>query len=101
MRTTSRRSASRPRLAGPLGSRPAGRPAAAAGPRVLTGTLDGVEYTIEVPQPGNGTLLRYRHGGVRPGAPNPAVHRTHGPPASGPSWDLGEGYPIGPAHGRA
>ena len=100
MPTMSRRAVSFAAVAGLVGSRLAARPAAAES-RLLTGTLDGVEYTIEVPQPGNGTLLRYRHGGVRPGAPNPAVHRTHGPPASGPSWDLGEGYPIGPAHGRA
>ena len=96
MPTMSRRAVSFAAVAGLVGSRLAARPAAAES-RLLTGTLDGVEYKIEVPQPWNGTLLLYSHGAVRPGAPNPAMHARPGTEA----WLLGQGYALaGSAFGR-
>jgi dienelactone hydrolase len=90
MRTMSRRSASLAGLGGLLGGRLAVRRAAAAEPRVLTGTIDGAEYRIEVPQSWNGTLLLFNHGAVRPGAPNPAVSARAGTQA----WLLDQGYAL-------
>ena len=96
MPTMSRRAVSFAAVAGLVGSRLAARPAAAES-RLLTGTLDGAEYKIEVPQPWNGTLLLYSHGAVRPGAPNPAMHARPGTEA----WLLGQGYALaGSAFGR-
>ena len=41
----------------------------AAGSTTLTGTINGAAYTIEVPNPWNGTLVLYSHGYVFPDAP--------------------------------
>src|ERR1051326_4075186 len=65
--------------------------APAAETRVLTGTLDGAEFKIEVPPNWNGTLLLYNHGTVRPGRPNPAVDQ---PDASTGAWLLQAGYAL-------
>ena len=97
MPTMSRRAASFAAVAGLVGSRLAMRPAAAAEPRSLTGTIDGAAYRIEVPPNWNGTLLLFSHGAVRPGAPNPAVHTR---PGTEP-WLLGQGYALaGSSFGR-
>jgi len=44
----------------------------AAGVTVLTGSIGGAAYRIEMPSDWNGTLLLYSHGYVAPGQPNPA-----------------------------
>ncbi len=63
----------------------------AAAPTVLTGTLGGAEYRIEVPDPWNGTLVLYSHGYVVPGQPNPA--RSVSDPLTG-GYLLGQGYAL-------
>src|SRR5258708_33527113 len=65
-------------------------PARADDIKLLTGNIDGVEYKIEVPQNWNGTLLLYSHGGILPGAPNPAVDAAAGTSA----WLIGHGYAL-------
>ena len=42
-----------------------------AAPNILTGSIGAANYTIDVPQPWNGTLLLYSHGYVAPGSTNP------------------------------
>ena len=63
----------------------------AAGPRVLTGSIDGAAYKIEVPAPWNGTLVLYSHAMVFPGQPNPAT--DVGDPRTG-RWLLAHGYAL-------
>jgi pimeloyl-ACP methyl ester carboxylesterase len=64
---------------------------AQTGTRVLTGTLEGAAYRIEVPAHWNGTLMLFSHGTVTPGTTNrPQV-------ASAPSitsWLLGHDYAL-------
>lgn len=55
------------------GFAPVAGASAVAAPRVLTGTIGGAEYRIQVPENWNGTLMLYSHGYVAPGQPNPAV----------------------------
>jgi pimeloyl-ACP methyl ester carboxylesterase len=63
----------------------------AAAPAVLTGSLNGAAYKIEVPANWNGTLVLYSHGYVQPNAENPA--RDAGDPVTG-AWLLGQGYAL-------
>jgi dienelactone hydrolase len=64
---------------------------AAAGPLLLTGSIDGAAYKIEVPATWNGTLLLYSHYYMPPGAPNPAVDARD--PVIG-AWLLAHGYAL-------
>jgi dienelactone hydrolase len=65
--------------------------AGATAPLVLTGSIAGAAYKIEVPSPWNGTLLLYSHGTVFPGLPNPAADVRD--PATG-AWLLQHGYAL-------
>jgi pimeloyl-ACP methyl ester carboxylesterase len=65
--------------------------AATSAPRMLTGTIAGAAYIIEVPTPWNGTLALYSHFYLPPGAPNPAVDARD--PVIG-AWLLAHGYAI-------
>lgn len=57
----------------------------------LSGTLDGADYLIQVPETWNGTLVLYSHGYVAPGQANPA--RDVGDPDTG-KWLLDHGYAL-------
>ena len=63
----------------------------ATGTTVLTGTIAGAEYQIEVPANWNGTLFLWSHGYVPPGSENPADDAfdptTH-------TWLLDHGYAL-------
>jgi pimeloyl-ACP methyl ester carboxylesterase len=60
------------------------------GSKALTGTIDGADYTIEVPASWNGTLLLYSHGYRVPG-PNPAT--DVGDPLTGAAL-LSQGFAL-------
>src|SRR5712671_3835573 len=60
-----------------------------AAPNVLTGSLGAARYTIDVPQPWNGTLFLYSHGYVAPGSTNPSSASPD--PVTG-QWLLAGGY---------
>ena len=62
-----------------------------SGPNILTGSIGGARYTIEVPQPWNGTLFLYSHGYVAPGGNNPASASPD--PVTG-QWLLAGGYAL-------
>ncbi len=64
---------------------------AAAQPTVLTGTIAGADYRIEMPENWNGTLVLYSHGYVVPGQPNPA--RSVSDPVTG-AYLLEQGYAL-------
>jgi pimeloyl-ACP methyl ester carboxylesterase len=59
--------------------------------RVLTGSIGGATYTIELPVTWNGTLFLYSHGYVEPGAPNPA---SAAPDRAVAKWLLDRGYAL-------
>jgi hypothetical protein len=63
----------------------------AGGPLVLTGSIGGAAYKIEVPAHWNGTLALYSHYYLPPGAPNPAVDAND--PVTG-AWLLAHGYAL-------
>jgi hypothetical protein len=52
------------------------RAVGAAESTVLSGSIAGAEYTIEVPQNWNGTLLLFSHGAVAPGGQSPRRSAT-------------------------
>jgi len=62
-----------------------------AAPNVLTGSIGAAKFTIDVPQPWNGTLFLYSHGYVAPGSTNPASASPD--PVTG-QWLLAGGYAI-------
>ncbi|HET7467671.1 MAG TPA: prolyl oligopeptidase family serine peptidase [Candidatus Dormibacteraeota bacterium] len=62
-----------------------------AGPNILTGSLGAASYTIEVPQPWNGTLFLYSHGYVAPGGTNPSSASPD--PVTG-QWLVKGGYAV-------
>ncbi|HEY8599211.1 MAG TPA: hypothetical protein VIL85_12315 [Thermomicrobiales bacterium] len=66
-------------------------PAAAAEPKVLTGTIGQAAYRIELPATWNGTLVLYSHGYVAPGSPNPALAVSD--PVTGAAL-LAQGYAL-------
>jgi pimeloyl-ACP methyl ester carboxylesterase len=68
-------------------------PARAAEPALFTGTIDGADYRIEVPQQWNGTLLLWSHGTVLPGRANPARDQPADQPATG-RYLLNAGYAL-------
>jgi dienelactone hydrolase len=65
--------------------------ARAAGAQTLTGSIDGADYLIQVPDNWNGTLVLYSHGYVAPGQSNPA--QDVGDPITG-QWLLSNGYAL-------
>jgi pimeloyl-ACP methyl ester carboxylesterase len=67
------------------------RAVSAVATTVLTGTIGGAAYKIEVPAPWNGTLVLYSHGYVAPGQTNPAT--DVGDPITG-AWLLDHGYAL-------
>ena len=62
-----------------------------AAPNVLTGAIGGADYTIDVPQPWNGTLFLYSHGYATPGSTNPSM--AFADPVTG-RWLLAGGYAL-------
>ncbi|TMD79582.1 MAG: hypothetical protein E6I77_03375 [Chloroflexi bacterium] len=62
-----------------------------AAPNILTGSIGAANYTIDVPQPWNGTLFLYSHGYVAPGSTNPASASPD--PVTG-QWLLAGGYAL-------
>jgi hypothetical protein len=80
---------------------------ASTGPRVLTGSIGGAAYKIEVPAQWNGTLLLYSHYYLAPGSPNPAVDArdpvlsawllAHGYALAGSAYLNGTGFAVAPA----
>jgi len=60
-------------------------------PNVLTGSIGAAKFTIDVPQPWNGTLFLYSHGYVAPGSTNPASASAD--PVTG-QWLLAGGYAL-------
>jgi pimeloyl-ACP methyl ester carboxylesterase len=74
-----------------LHQRPGPGLAQAPEPSVLTGSIEGVAYKIEVPANWNGTLLLFSHGTVRPGMPNPARDTSD---AAAGSWLLNRGFAL-------
>ena len=60
-------------------------------PSILTGSIGAARYTIEVPQPWNGTLFLYSHGYVAPGSTNPSSASAD--PLTG-QWLLINGYAL-------
>jgi len=62
-----------------------------AAPNVLTGSIGAAHYTIDVPQPWNGTLFLYSHGYVAPGSTNPSSASPD--PVTG-QWLLAGGYAL-------
>ena len=74
------------------GSAPtAAHPSPSPAPRVLTGSIGGAAYTIDLPGHWNGTLFLYSHGYVAPGGTNPA---NAAPDAAVVSWLLAGGYGL-------
>lgn len=64
---------------------------ATAGTTLLTGSIGGAAYKIEVPAQWNGTLVLYSHGYVFPGSKNPA--QDAGDPATA-AFLLSQGYAL-------
>ena len=62
-----------------------------AAPNILTGSIGAANYTIDVPQPWNGTLFLYSHGYVAPGSTNPTSASQD--PVTG-QWLLAGGYAL-------
>ncbi|TME96257.1 MAG: hypothetical protein E6I39_14045 [Chloroflexi bacterium] len=62
-----------------------------ATPNVLTGSIGAAKFTIDVPQPWNGTLFLYSHGYVAPGSTNPSSASPD--PVTG-QWLLAGGYAL-------
>ena len=60
-------------------------------PNVLTGSIGAAKFTIDVPQPWNGTLFLYSHGYVAPGSTNPSSASPD--PVTG-QWLLAGGYAL-------
>ena len=60
-------------------------------PTILTGSIGAARYTIDVPQPWNGTLFLYSHGYVAPGSTNPSSASPD--PLTG-QWLLSNGYAL-------
>ncbi len=65
--------------------------AAAPGPVLDQGVIDGAAYKIEIPANWNGILVLYSHGYVSPGSANPA--RDVGDPLTG-AYLLNQGYAL-------
>jgi pimeloyl-ACP methyl ester carboxylesterase len=65
--------------------------AAAPGPVLDTGTIEGAAYRIDIPANWNGVLVLYSHGYVVPGSSNPA--RDVGDPLTG-AYLLNQGYAL-------
>ena len=62
-----------------------------APPNILTGSIGAARYTIDVPQPWNGTLFVYSHGYVAPGSTNPSSAVPD--PVTG-QWLIAGGYAL-------
>ncbi len=60
-------------------------------PNVLTGSIGAAQFTIDVPQPWNGTLFLYSHGYAAPGSTNPSS--AFPDPLTG-QWLLAGGYAL-------
>jgi pimeloyl-ACP methyl ester carboxylesterase len=79
-------------LAGGTAVSAAGSAAAAAGRQSLTGTIDGAEFRVEVPERWNGTLLLYSHGYYPEGFPVFGIGLTNRPETE--AWLLEHGYAL-------
>jgi pimeloyl-ACP methyl ester carboxylesterase len=65
---------------------------AAEGRRSYTGTIDGAEYRVEVPQRWNGTLVLYSHGYYPAGFPAFGIALANRPETE--AWLLEHGYAL-------
>jgi dienelactone hydrolase len=64
----------------------------AEGRRSLTGTIDGAEYRVEVPERWNGTLVLYSHGYYPEGFPSFGIGLANRPETE--AWLLEHGYAL-------
>ncbi|MEV0157854.1 alpha/beta fold hydrolase [Micromonospora sp. NPDC050686] len=71
-------------------------PTTEPGRRAITGTIDGAEFRIEVPERWNGTLVLYSHGYLPEGFPSFGIGLTNRPPdrSETESWLLDHGYAM-------
>jgi pimeloyl-ACP methyl ester carboxylesterase len=67
------------------------KPSPSPQPTVLTGSIGGAAYSIDVPVGWNGTLFVYSHGYVAPGSANPAAAA---PGAEASSWLVDHHFAI-------
>jgi pimeloyl-ACP methyl ester carboxylesterase len=84
-------------MAGALAAGPAAPASAeppAGGPRGHTGTIDGAEYRVEVPERWNGTLVLYSHGYYPPGLDFPVEGVPLTNAAASERWLLDHGYAL-------
>lgn len=70
--------------------------AGAEGRHSYSGTIDGAEFRVELPERWNGTLVLYSHGYLPPGFPSFGVALTNRPPdrSETESWLLEHGYAL-------
>ena len=61
-------------------------------PGSYTGSIDGADYRVEVPEGWNGTLLLYSHGYFPPAFPVEGIQVTNSVPAE--TWLLDHGYAL-------
>lgn len=73
-------------------ARPGEQDQAAGGRRTYTGTIDGAEYRVEMPEQWNGTLVLYSHGYFPPQFPAGGLAVTNSPEAE--SWLLDHGVAL-------
>jgi pimeloyl-ACP methyl ester carboxylesterase len=66
------------------------------GRRTFTGTIDGADYRVELPESWNGTLVLYSHGYHPPGFPTFGIELTNRPPdrSETEAWLLDHGYAL-------
>jgi pimeloyl-ACP methyl ester carboxylesterase len=84
-------------LAGGEAATPAAPTAAAAeGRHSYSGTIDGAQFRVEVPERWNGTLVLYSHGYLPPGFPSFGIALTNRPPdrSETEAWLLEHGYAM-------
>jgi len=70
--------------------------AGAEGGRSYSGTIDGAEFRVEVPERWNGTLVLYSHGYLPTGFPSFGIALTNRPPdrSETEAWLLEHGYAM-------
>jgi dienelactone hydrolase len=70
--------------------------AGAAGRQTYSGTIDGADFRVEVPERWNGTLVLYSHGYLPAGFPSFGIALTNRPPdrSETEAWLLQHGYAL-------
>ncbi|MEJ3743544.1 DUF6351 family protein [Actinomycetes bacterium KLBMP 9797] len=70
-------------------------PAGAAEAKTITGTIDGADFRVELPDSWNGTLVLYSHGYFPEGFPHFGIGLTNRPADSeSEAWLLANGYAL-------